>query len=98
MKDSFVYLAKLNGDGSFVVIKFVSRYNTTAQHFLAEKELAPRLLYIRMKESLGRMYGGLHMIVMEYFKGKNLSTVPKMWWNICMLRVWYLVAFDHRIF
>ncbi|KAG9103438.1 hypothetical protein FRC07_009991 [Ceratobasidium sp. 392] len=51
-----------------VVVKFVRDYNSTAHRMLAEKRLAPRLLY----DSVDPLDCGLRMIVMESMEAPDL--------------------------
>lgn len=63
-----VYLAKV--DDTHVVVKFVSTYSIRAHNLLAEKGLAPMIIY---DGTDGPRFGELSMIVMEYVKGDTLT-------------------------
>ena len=63
-----VYLARV--DDKHVVVKFVSIYSIHAHNLLAEKGLAPKIIY---DGTNGPRHGGLFMIVMEYVEGKTLT-------------------------
>ncbi len=63
-----VYLAKV--DDRHVVVKFVSTYSIRAHNLLAEKGLAPEIIYDGTNKP---RHGDLFMIVMEYVKGKTLT-------------------------
>ena len=63
------YLAK-QGDGKEVVVKFTPTYNARAHRLLADRGLAPELIYDGTE---GPRYGGLLMIVMDDAKGGTLS-------------------------
>ena len=55
-----------------IVVKFVHRYNEEAHKLLADKDIAPKLLYYGKIISVRDSYpscGGLHMVVMDYVDG-----------------------------
>ncbi|KAJ7867598.1 hypothetical protein B0H13DRAFT_2559789, partial [Mycena leptocephala] len=54
------------------VVKFVQQYGRHAHKFMAQKGLAPQLIY---HGELGDGYGGLCMVVMELVEGKTLHAV-----------------------
>ncbi|QRV96607.1 kinase domain protein [Ceratobasidium sp. AG-Ba] len=56
-----------------IVVKFVHDYNSTAHHLLAEKGLAPKLLY----DSFNLLDCGFRMVVMESIDAPNLFTYLK---------------------
>ena len=68
-----VYKAELDQSHRSVIVKFVSRYNAAAQRLLAEQGLAPHIHYASIEDSTAPMYGGYHMVVMDFWDGNNPS-------------------------
>lgn len=84
-KIKFEYIVKLAGEsatkpifkartaeGELIVVKFVQQYNAAAHRLLAERGLAPPLLYSGTDD--GQTHGnigGLKMVVMKFIEGKT---------------------------
>ncbi|KAG6836982.1 hypothetical protein H0H93_016935 [Arthromyces matolae] len=69
-----IYLAFLNSDiEKKLVVKFPFRYNAEAHDILSKRGLAPTLHYASVNDSSSVMYGGRHMIVMDYVDMQFLS-------------------------
>ena len=54
-----------------LVVKFVSRYNALAHRLLAWHGLAPQIYYASTEDTAAPTYGGLYMVVMEFFDGET---------------------------
>ncbi|KAF8592953.1 hypothetical protein BDV93DRAFT_461920, partial [Ceratobasidium sp. AG-I] len=57
-------------------VKFAESYNAKAHRLLAEKRLAPELLFVSSEH--GFKVGGRTMIVMEKVRGKTLATIKSI--------------------
>ncbi|KAF5369674.1 hypothetical protein D9615_010238 [Tricholomella constricta] len=68
------FLATLNlPDARPVVVKFVPRYGVAVHRLLADRDLAPELIYHGPIGGASVSYNGLMMVVMEYIQGKSLA-------------------------
>ncbi|KAG6848911.1 hypothetical protein H0H93_012907 [Arthromyces matolae] len=75
-QNKFMYKAFFDSDpNKKLVVKFTSRYNAKAHRLLSEHKLAPTLHYSSTDDDSSVMYGGRHMIVMDYVPMKSSSSV-----------------------
>jgi hypothetical protein len=58
-------------DGQKIVVKFTDRYNAAAHRMLAERNLAPGLLYVSSESTDVEDFGYKVMIVMEFVAGQT---------------------------
>lgn len=64
-----LYRARLDDSGKPLVVKFVSRYNAEAHRLLAKNQLAPSLHYAGTEDPDAPLYGGRHLVVMDFVDG-----------------------------
>jgi hypothetical protein len=67
-----IFKAIRQDTGEFIVVKFVRLYGKEAHEWMAQHELAPRLIGF---EALGSDYDDLSMVVMDYVAGQTLHTL-----------------------
>ncbi|KAG6836950.1 hypothetical protein H0H93_000590, partial [Arthromyces matolae] len=72
--NKLVFLAYIDDNrDKKVVVKFASRYNTTAHRILAEVGEAPQLFFPTPDDNPVAMYGGRHLIVMDFVSMESSS-------------------------
>ena len=72
-EDKLLYFAKLDDEpDTFIVVKFVQRYNAYAHRLLANQDLAPKLRYCGIDDDV--RYGNRFMIVMDYIDLQHSSS------------------------
>ncbi|KAJ3478244.1 hypothetical protein NLI96_g9899 [Meripilus lineatus] len=71
------FLAIRERDAQRIVVKFVARYGTEVHKYMAEKQLAPALLYCGPVVQGSGGFGDLRMVVMDYIDGQTLFRIYK---------------------
>jgi serine/threonine protein kinase len=66
------FLARRHDSQGKIVVKFVRRYNLNAHQYMADLNLAPKLVHHAL---VGPNYGDLCIVVMEYVKGQTMSDI-----------------------
>ncbi|CUA78453.1 Sorting nexin-25 [Homo sapiens] [Rhizoctonia solani] len=72
-----IFLAETDKDSKRIIVKFVQNYNAHAHELLAEKGLAPQLLYDGTKYPEEQPGPEHTMIVMEFIQGENYELFSK---------------------
>jgi hypothetical protein len=74
-KATFLAYTKSEGVPDPLVVKFVESYHAAAHQLLAEKGLAPKLLFVSSEGPNGFKVAGRSMVVMERVQGQDLTKI-----------------------